>query len=203
MTWGQENYQKFSWREASQPWHGLIAEILLQRTRARNVEPVYERFICRFNSLDELAAASVEDIEEVIHSLGLAWRAARLRDLGKGLLRSGGRIPNTVEDLKKLPGVGEYVASAWLSFHGGVRCKIVDANIVRFICRLLGKPMDGETRRQEWLHTIAEDLTPRRNWKTYNYAVLDFTMKICGTRPLCKACPIEIRLCSFGRGKLS
>lgn len=121
-----------------------------------------------------------------------------LKELGQQLYESNGRIPRTVEELMCLSGVGTYVASAWLSFHGGRRSTIIDANVVRWLCRLLDQPMDGETRRKKWLIELADSFTPTLGYKEYNYAVLDFTMQICTTRPLCTQCPIGAKYCKFG-----
>lgn len=199
LKWGKANYQDYPWRNATRPWHALVAEVLLQRTRAKNVVPVYEEFVKKFPLPAKLANARVSTIEKIIYPLGLRWRAPWLKKLGQDLRARDGEIPTTVEELKNLPGVGDYVASAWLGFHGGKRAVIVDANAVRWICRLLGKSYDGETRRQRWLIELADYLTPKQRWKEYNYAILDFTMQICTAHPQCSQCPIGPRWCLFGQ----
>ena len=202
LTWGKSNYQHFPWREPGELWHGLIAEILLQRTKADTVVGVYNSFVNQFPSPSSLANASIEEIESIIFPLGLRWRAPFLKKLGRQLVELGGIIPDNYDALIKFSGVGDYVASAWLSFHGGKRSRIVDANVVRFICRITGMTMDGETRRKRWLLNLAEALTPVRNWKSYNYAILDFTMLICSKKPLCHKCPIGPKVCLYGNQQL-
>ena len=197
MKWGKKNFQHYPWRETIEPWHGLIAEILLQRTRANNVVPVYSEFIKIFPTPVDLANASVDEIEKVIFSLGLRWRAPLIQRLGIQLTQLEGKIPREKAELLKLAGVGPYVAAAWLSFHGSKRGTIIDANVVRFICRLIDQPMDGETRRKKWLLEIVENMTPIRAWKSYNYAILDFTMQICSKRPKCEICPIGYKHCKY------
>lgn len=197
VNWGRNNYQPFPWREAKEPWHGLIAEILLQRTRAINVIPVYNEFIRLFPSPKDLADAPIDEISKVIFPLGLRWRAPLLQRLGKQLGELDSKIPVKLEELLKLAGVGAYIAAAWLSFHGSRRGVIIDANVVRFICRLKDQPFDGETRRKKWLLQTAEIMTPPRAWKAYNYALLDFTMQICGNRPKCNICPIGHKHCLY------
>jgi A/G-specific adenine glycosylase len=199
LKWGQANYQDYPWRNANESWHALIAEILLQRTRAVNVVPVYKEFIKKFSIPVKLANARVSTIEKVIYPLGLRWRAPWLKRLGQELYNRNSNIPTAIEELKELPGVGDYVASAWLGFHGGKRAVIVDANVVRWLCRMIGQQYNGETRRQDWLIDLADYLTPPRTWKNYNYAVLDFTMKICSTHPKCALCPLGEQYCQFGR----
>lgn len=202
LEWGRANYRNFPWRSPDKPWHALIAEVLLQRTKVSSVVKVYECFVETFPEPVDLANAPVEDIERLVYPLGLRWRAPLLKVLGQQLYESNGRIPRTIEELTSLSGVGTYVASAWLSFHGGRRSTIIDANVVRWLCRLVDQPMDGETRRKKWLIELAELFTPTRNYKEYNYAVLDFTMQICTTRPLCTQCPIGAKYCKFGRKQL-
>lgn len=202
LIWSQTNAKDYPWRNPVEEWHGLIAEILLQRTKVASVVPVYERFLARFGTPSELAVASMEEIEQIIYPLGLRWRAPLLKQLGGYLTQSGGKIPRSLTELQTLPGVGAYVAAAWLSIFGGVRSVIVDANIVRWLCRLINQPYDGETRRKKWLLDMAESFTPQTEWKEYNLAVLDFTMEICTSKPKCERCPLA-DLCEYGQVHLS
>jgi A/G-specific adenine glycosylase len=196
------NYQDYPWRRPKELWHGLIAEILLQRTRAKNVVPVYLNIISHYKTLQELSSAPLSEIEEAIFPLGLAWRAPLIKELGSVLAQNEGIITPDFQFLKNLPGVGNYVASAWLSFHGGIRSTLIDANVVRFICRLTGNSMDGETRRKKWLIDYAKMLTPHDEWKTYNYAILDFTMLICSKSPKCSICPLGANQCLFKKSQV-
>jgi A/G-specific adenine glycosylase len=194
--WGNNNYQNFPWRNTRIKWHGLVAEIFLQRTRAKNVLPVYKEFINKYKTYKTFSKASIKDLSDLIYPLGLKWRAPLLKKLSKFLFFSKGRLPREKSELIKLPAVGQYAASAWLCFHGGIRTTIIDTNVVRWICRLLNISFDGETRRQKWLINVAESLTPAVNWREYNYAVLDFTMLICTKKPCCTICPIY-RFCLY------
>lgn len=203
LQWGKEHYKNYPWRKPDQLWHGLVAEILLQRTKAKNVVPVYETFIKRFPTPERLAEASVADIGSVIYPLGLRWRTPLLKKLGEYLVRTNNNIPRSYEELLELPGVGTYVAAAWHGFHGNGRSVIIDANVVRWICRLVDQPMNGETRRKKWLIALAEKLTPEDNSKDYSYAVLDFTMEVCGLTPKCTECPIGVNLCLYRRKNVS
>lgn len=198
IRWGRENYQHFPWRNADQPWHALVAEVLLQRTRAKNVVPVYLALVAKFKRSVDLGSAPLNQIEDLIYPLGLKWRAPLIKKLGMKLAARDGIVPDSQDELLSLPAVGPYAASAWLSFHGNKRAVIVDTNVVRLICRLVDVPMDGETRRKKWLIRTADLLTPHRAWKDYNYAVLDFTMQICTKNPKCPICPL-LKYCSFGQ----
>lgn len=180
-----------------------MAEVLLQRTRAKNVVPVFLEFISKYPTPSDLANTQLYEIEELIYPLGLKWRAPLIHNLGKELANRNGKLSNSLDELLTLPAIGQYAASAWLSFHGQKRGVIIDANVVRLIGRLLDKPINGETRRKKWLKKTADVLTPQKNWKEYNYAILDFTMKICVKIPLCSDCPIGSLYCLFGRKILS
>jgi A/G-specific adenine glycosylase len=190
LEWGQENYNPFPWRNPERDWHGLIAEILLQRTNADSVTPVFERFCQRYPKIEDFAEATEREIEELMRPLGLRKRAALLDSLGDELYRLGD-IPTNREELENLPGVGPYTAGAWLCFHKGDNTSIVDSNVVRWLCRMIGHDYDRNTRRKSWFLELADRITPEDRTRQFNYAVLDFTRKICTpTGPSCTECPI-------------
>jgi A/G-specific adenine glycosylase len=170
---------------------------MLQRTRAEQVVPVYERFRERFPKPKDLARSNTQELLTIIGPLGLKWRAPLMLRMA-GIVADQGRVPDRYEALVTLPGVGPYAASAYLSFHGRVRAVIVDSNIVRWLGRVFDFPTDAETRRKKWLLALADELTPRVGYRRYNYAVLDLAMKLCTTRPRCGACPLSTSLCEFG-----
>lgn len=196
LALSRRNPHVFPWRDCPNPFHALVAEILLQRTRAEQVVPVYLRFIEKFPNPADLARANISDIESVIGSLGLRWRAKFLNELGTRLLNSSGTIPATLEQLLDLPGVGMYAASAFLSLHMGKRVPIVDSNIVRLYGRFFGFDTGPESRRNSQLLALADIITPIRAFKTFNYALLDFTREVCKPKPAHVSCPIR-RRCVF------
>src|SRR5450759_5970497 len=109
IRWGKANYQDYPWRNPEQPWHALVAEVLLQRTRATNVVPVYQSFLKKFPTLNKLVNARVSTIEKIIYPLGLKWRAPLLKELSKDLVIKNGEITHQLDELTNLPGVGNYV----------------------------------------------------------------------------------------------
>lgn len=172
-----------------------MAEVLLQRTRAEQVVPVYLNFIRVFPNPASLAQTSIPDIEKVIAPLGLRWRARFLNELGKELVVDGS-VPADLASLRKLPGVGPYAAAAYLSFHVGRRVPIVDSNVVRLYGRFFGFRTGPETRRERQLLDLADSVTPKRAFKRFNYAIIDFTRAICRPKPLHDICPLAKR-CAF------
>lgn len=200
ISWGKKHFRNFPWRKTGNRYHALIAEILLQRTRAEQVLPVYRKFIKGFSSPSKLAAAKTSDIRRTIKSLGLAWRTIQLKKLGVSLLRLySGRVPSDYDKLIRLPGVGPYAASALLSFHCGKRRSIVDSNVVRLYSRLFGFKANPETRRNRKMIVLANVMTSKRNFRAFNYALLDFTRKICKIRPKCNSCVLRFGCAYFKR----
>ena len=196
VSWGRKNFTNFPWRHTENRFHALVAELLLQRTRADQVLPVYEEFVRLYPVPQSLAASPPEHLAEMMQPLGLHWRIPLLLELGEKLAEAGG-VPTDRRGLLALPGVGPYAASALLSLHVRVRCAIVDSNVVRLYSRLFGFQFDGETRRKKWFLQVAEKVTPARVFRDFNYALLDLTRAICRPKPLCEECAIR-KLCRFG-----
>ncbi len=199
LNWSHLNRYEYPWRDTKNRFHALIAEMMLQRTKAEQVVPVYKNFARQFPSPGALNSAPVKEIKKLISSLGLGWRATYIKDLGYTLQRKyKNRIPDDFQKLIYLPGVGPYIASAFVSFHCGRRATIIDSNIVRLYGRFLGFKTNPETRRDKKLATITEKFTPFKNVKKFNYAVLDLSRKVCATIPKCLICPISCR-CFYNR----
>ena len=199
--WGRANYRAFPWRTPSSPFFGLVAEVMLQRTRAQNVVPVYERFAARYPTPQDLADADPDELLALWRPLGLLWRVPLVQALGARLADEE-RIPDTLEGLLGLPGVGPYAAAAYHSFHGDGRAVLIDSNVVRWLARLTGRPFDAETRRKRWVRDLIERVTPASGVREFNFALLDFTMTVCMPgRPRCEVCPLGPSLCEFGRAR--
>ncbi len=193
LGWGRANFARFPWRYTSNRWHALVAEIMLQRTNADQVLSVYQEFCRRYPDPEKF----LDDKDaRVFRNLGLHWREKYLRFLAEKL--SNNVIPESTTELRALPGIGDYAASAYLSMHLDCRAAIIDSNVVRLYGRFFGFDTDGETRRKSWMRNLAEKLTPRRNFRDYNYALVDFTRAICLPKPQCSICPIR-RKCNYAR----
>ena len=196
--WGRRNARAYPWREQLPLWQALIAEVMLQRTRADQVVPTFSQFRDRYPSLASLALASEDELAGLVEPLGLRWRGRLLYQLVQEIVRVNGALPLEQTALEALPGVGPYTAAATLSLHANRRAVLIDSNIVRVLCRLVGATYDGETRRKRWLRELAETLTPPRAHRDYNYAVLDLAALVCLPRnPKCDECPI-LRWCATG-----
>lgn len=190
--WGRRNWRDYPWREKLPLWQALVAEVMLQRTRADQVAPTFHRFREQYPSPAALCRANVEELTRLIEPLGLRWRGRILYQLAHEIARLDGELPLDQKALEALPGVGPYAAAATLSLHANRRAVLIDSNTVRVLCRLIGAEYDGETRRKRWLHELAEVMTPPRAHRSYNYAVLDLAALVCRPRaPKCAECPIR------------
>lgn len=194
----EDKRRDFPWRAPGDEWRQVVTEVLLQRTKAEAVAAIYNDFFFKFQSPEQLGNASVKEVEEAIYTLGLAWRAKYLKALGEELATRE-RVPETTTELKKLSGVGPYVAGAVQVLHRNRHEIFVDANVVRLLGRYFGFEWNGETRRKKWFLALvtqlfAHDFEPR----LFGYALLDFTREICGRKPLCEVCPLADK-CFYSR----
>lgn len=183
LEWKSKNYFYFPWRETENSWHALVAEILLQRTKAEQVVKVFNEFCIKYPTPSDYTQ---ERNCKIFDNLGLKWRARELLKLAETL--SEKEIPFEKEELTKLPGVGDYIASAFRSLHLREYDVIIDSNVVRLIGRYYGIQTDSETRRKKWFKRIAECMTPEKKFKDYNYGLIDYTRTICKPKPLCSNC---------------
>lgn len=197
IDWGKRNFVSFPWRLTENKFHALLAEMMLQRTKAEQVKPVYQLFVKNYPTLD-IALMSRREILTLLRSLGLRWRALKIIELIEELHRIEGKIPNNRENLMNLPGIGEYIAAVFLSCHLGIRASIVDSNVVRLYGRIFGFSTSNDTRRKKNFQKLANRMTPLEGHKMFNYALLDFTRMVCKSRPLCIDCPLK-NICVFNR----
>ncbi|MDJ0836347.1 MAG: hypothetical protein QNK37_07490 [Acidobacteriota bacterium] len=194
LIWGRANFASYAWREETDSWLTLVAEFFLQRTRAAQVEGFFIRFKQRFPTAKDLVEAGDEGIAWVTSNLGLHRRGPLLLAIAQKIVAEG--FPEGMEALLEIKGIGPYSAAAWLSLHQGKRAVIIDANVVRWLSRMTGMPYNRDPRGLKWVQSLCERLTPKRVFRDYNYAVLDFTMNICAKKPRCVQCPLK-NICTW------
>lgn len=196
LRWGRRNYISYPWREDRDPWLTLVAELLLQRTRAGQAAGAYEMLCERFMRPADLLRAGRRGARSLTRKVGLYGRDETLLDLAR-LFESQG-VPKSLDQLREVTGIGAYTSAAWLSLHRGERAVIIDSNVFRWLGRMRGRSYQRDPRGFAWVNELAAELTPRRAFRDYNYAVLDFTMTVCTPRdPQCYGCPV-LAYCVFG-----
>lgn len=193
-SWHKGNEQTFPWRRTRNPWNVLIAEILLSRTQAPQVSNAFEEMVARYPTPVSLASAETEAIRMVLRPLGLIKRADYLKSTATSIVqRFGGEVPEDVESLMELPGVGRYIANAVACFAFGRRLAVVDANVIRVFGRFFGLHSDRSRPRSDpAIWEFAERIIPTTGAREFNLALLDFGILVCRARgPLCVSCPIK------------
>lgn len=180
--------RQLPWRNNPDPYEVLIAEILLQKTSYVPVEKVWKALIRKYPDFLSLAAADTKDVAEIIGVLGIRKRADRLVSMAKIVVDGDGKIPADELFLKSLPGVGQYTASAVLSFSFGVQVPVVDVNTARVYSRICG--ILAQTARQglAFAEVIGDKVITRKNHKEINYGILDFSSAVCQVKPKCSIC---------------
>ena len=139
LEWHADNARDFPWREAVDPWHVLMAEVCLHRTRADQARPVYEQ-LAKLAPTPPDMVRNARKAQTAMRSLGLKWRADNMISIARALIENhDGRVPNDSLELRSLPGVGDYVANAVLTFGFGRRAVIVDTNTSRIVGRVRGR----------------------------------------------------------------
>lgn len=198
--WDEHHHRSFPWRETGDAFHILLAELMLRRTQARQVVPVFLEFTRRYPDVQTLANAKPAEVAQLLFPLGLSWRVPAFQNLAQVLLECyGGKVPSDYEALLTLPGVGEYVASAVSCFAFGQAIPIIDTNTVRVAGRLFAIPTDAESRRRRPVRRILSALLDREEPAVYHYALLDLAAQICTpAHPHCNVCPLA-QCCATGR----
>lgn len=199
LEWGAGNLRDYPWRNTRDPYKILVAEIMLHRTRADQVNEIYENFIQRFPDFNAIFESDAERIKKELYTLGLFWRAEMLYKLSEIIVcEYGGNIPSEKEKLMELPGIGDYIASALLCFCCNRPEPLLDTNTVRIIGRVFGLEINDSSRRNKQYRKILHDLIDCENPRIISLILIDFAAIVCkpGNKSLHSTCPLK-NLCSM------
>lgn len=193
-TWFLKNQRPLPWRASYRPYHIWISEIMLQQTRMDVVLAYFERFIDRFPDVRALAEADVEEVLALWSGLGYYRRARMLHAGAQHVVdRHGGELPQSVESLLGIPGIGRYTAGAIASIAYDNAAPIVDGNVARLLSRLeaLEAPSGSVAlSREEWelaTSLVSTASSPRM----LNQALMELGALVCTpSRPSCEICPL-------------
>jgi len=194
ISWYSKNGRLYPWRKEKDPFKVLVAEMMLRRTKADQVVPVYEQFFREFPNVETLARANQEAVEKILYPLGLKWRIPAFLMMAREVVEKyHSRIPDNREELISLPGVGEYVAGAVLSIACGKNEWLVDSNIVRIFKRYFGIKTSKEGRRDKHVIEMAKIYVSGKEPGRATMGILDITALICKPgKPECEVCPLRI-----------
>jgi A/G-specific adenine glycosylase len=204
-SWFARAARKLPWRDDPSPYKIWLCEIMAQQTRLHTVEPYFNRFIARFPNIAALAAASVDDVLTAWSGLGYYTRARNLHRAALEIAgRHGGMIPDSVEELIALPGIGAYTAAAIASIAYQKPAALLDGNVTRVLCRLFDVAKDvslPSTRRE--LGRLAQSLVDGSNPRAFNQGMMELGALICHpTSPDCAICPVRTRCRAFQKNSV-
>ena len=201
LEWYFKNGRILPWRvspkdaetgETPDPYKVWISEIMLQQTTVSAVIPYFKKFIKKWDCIDKLSHANENDVLAFWAGLGYYARARNLLKCARELNKNfDSKIPNNKQVLLRLPGIGEYTASAIRSIAFGESEVVVDANIERVVCRLykIETPIN-QSKKEIKIH--ASKLFPKFHTGDFAQALMDFANSVCKPkRPSCNNCPIS------------
>jgi len=195
------------WRKGKDPYRILLSEVMLQQTRIETVKGYFVRFLQAFPSINDLANAEEKDVLKLWEGLGYYSRARNLLK-GARYIQSEcqGVFPNSREELLKVPGIGEYTASAIASIAFKEKQVALDGNLFRIYCRLNRKkePFSSSLSKKE-AHAFFLSLMPQERPGDFNEALMDVGETIClpNGAPLCERCPLSAYCQALKKGDQS
>jgi A/G-specific adenine glycosylase len=201
LAWYTRHRRELPWRGVGNPYAVLVSEIMLQQTQVLRVLEFYPRFLARYPTCEALAAASADAVRESWDGLGYYARARNLHRTAQRIVAEwDGRVPDRLEDLRRLPGIGRYTAGAVASLAYGVPVAAVDTNAARVLTRvfrLRGTP--AARVRRVW--ALAGKLVAPGRPADWNQALMDLGALFCTARvPRCPQCPVRRVCASAPRG---
>jgi len=207
LNWFRKHQRPLPWRASRDAYRVWISEVMLQQTQVATVVPYYQRFLDSFPTVRDLARAPLEGVLQLWSGLGYYRRARQLHAAAERLVAEfDGRFPATLEEAKRLPGVGDYTAAAVLSIAYGAPVAALDGNVARVIARLEALP--GSLNQPPFRKAVEARLAAfipskrsRAHPGDFNEALMELGQTICLPRsPRCPICPIRraCRACCSG-----
>lgn len=204
LQWFQDNGRALPWRDTRDPYAIWLSEIILQQTRIEQGLPYWERFMRHWHTVEELAAASEDEVLREWQGLGYYSRARNLHTAAKQIVEMGG-FPRTLEGIKRLKGVGDYTAAAIGSIAFDLPAAVVDGNVYRVLARHYGisTPINTTEGKKEFT-ALAQELLPARQASAFNQAMMDFGAIQCTPQsPLCLSCPLQESCIAFREDRVA
>ncbi|MEQ9454865.1 MAG: A/G-specific adenine glycosylase [Phycisphaeraceae bacterium] len=216
LAWHREHRRDLPWRapwcSRPDPYRVLVSEVMLQQTQVATVIPYFHRFIEAFPSVEVLAAADPDRVMKLWQGLGYYSRARRLQACAEAIVQQhGGRVPSTFEDLRALPGLGDYTAGAIASIAFGESVPAIDGNVSRVLSRIddIDLPVDrpeGKRAVREAANELLVVLSKSRvggagGGGMVNESLMELGATICTPRdPKCLHCPVSDQCLALSRG---
>ena len=199
LVWFKENGRSFPWRkEDLKSYELIIAEVLLQRTRAETVSNKYYSFIEKYSSWNDIDEAKTKELEIALKPFGLfRQKAKRLKMLAEEMADENKELPVVREELENIPLIGQYIASAIISYVHEEPAPLLDVNMARVLERFFGPRKLADIRYDPYLQKLSRKIIEHPEHQKINWAILDFASLICTKRnPNCENCPLS-KKCTY------
>lgn len=194
LIWYDKEHRILPWRLSKNPYYIWISEIMLQQTRVEAVKPYFERFVNAFPTVEAVADAAEEHLLKMWEGLGYYNRVRNIQKAAKLLVEQyDGKLPADYEELKKLPGIGNYTAGAVSSIAYNVAAPAVDGNVMRVISRIEERTEDimKQSARTKVEAALIE-IMPVERAGDFNQALMELGATVCvpNGAPNCEKCPV-------------
>lgn len=191
LRWFAQHGRELPWRGIGDPYGIWVSEVILQQTRIDQGTDYWYRFMERFPTVEALASASEDEVLRQWQGLGYYSRARNMHAAARQIVEQGG-FPKTIEGLRTLKGVGDYIAAAVGSIAFGLPAAAVDGNVYRVLARHFGIDVPiNTTRGKHTFEALANELLPDSEASAFNQAMMDFGATWCTPRtPRCIDCPV-------------
>ncbi len=204
LAWWQRHGRKdLPWQQDPTPYRVWVSEIMLQQTQVATVARYYDRFMARFPSVIELAAAPLDEVLHQWSGLGYYARARNMHRAACLVAKTTAQsFPKNFDELVALPGIGRSTAGAILALACDQAHAILDGNVKRVLARVFnvqGWPGKSTVARELWAH--AESCTPAKQAANYTQAIMDLGASLCRrSKPACADCPLQTICTAYARG---
>lgn len=202
LDWYACNGRDLPWRRTQDPYAVWLSEIILQQTRIVQGMDYWKRFLKRFPTVQDLAAASEDEVMRLWEGLGYYSRARNLHAAAQQIVTLGA-FPTTLEGISSLKGVGDYTAAAIGSICFGLPAAVVDGNVYRVLARHFGVETPvGTTAAKKEFTALAQRLLPPGEASAFNQGMMDFGALQCTPQnPDCLTCPLQASCHAFRTGR--
>ena len=198
LAWYETDGRRFHWRRKGLThYQYVIAEVLLQRTKAETIAKFYPEFLKDFPNWKSLANASIKKLENYLIPVGLyRQRSKRLMSLAKEMVKRNNNLPRDRDELESIPFMGQYIANAVELVIFNEPSPLIDVNMSRVLERFFGSRKMADIRYDPYLQELSYKIIGHENAKEINWAILDFAALVCRTKPLCSICMLKSN-CSY------
>lgn len=206
MNWHRdENKRAMPWKGEKDPYKVWLSEIILQQTRVEQGWSYYEKFIQKFPTIQQLAAANDEEVFKLWEGLGYYTRCKNLLHTARFIAENfNGKFPDDYISILNLKGIGAYTASAIASFCFNLQYAVVDGNVLRILSRYFGKEIAVDsTEGKKVFNQLAQDCLDKNQPAEYNQSIMDFGATVCKPLPLCNICPLQKKCVAFNTNKIA